>query len=253
MTILNYCLDAILNTGKMILTGVLPWLATAGLMQVISSALRRKLACLLGTGLWVYLTAPGVMIHELSHAFFCLVFRHRIVEMKLFSPEEDGTLGYVNHSYNPQSLFQRCGNFFIGTGPIWGGTALLAVLSYFLLPGEMTRYNSASEEQFGEFISGLFSVAFWTSWTSWLWLYLTLTICSHITLSCSDLRGAVDGFGMLCGVFLLANVLLDWCGNWPQIINGLSLSIFGMLLPIFGVISIFMLVMTAIIHGFARR
>ena len=80
MMILNYCVDAILNTGKMILIGVLPWLATAGLMQIISSALRRKLACLLGTGLWVYLTVPGGMIHELSHAFFCLVFRHRIVE-----------------------------------------------------------------------------------------------------------------------------------------------------------------------------
>lgn len=253
MTILNYCFNAVLNTGKMVLTGILPWLAAACLMQMVSGVLRHKLAGVLGIKTWVYLTAPGVMIHELSHAFFCLVFRHRIVEMKLFSPEEDGTLGYVNHSYNPQSLFQCCGNFFIGTGPIWGGTATLAVLSYFLLPGEMAEYNGSLGEQLGKFISGIFSVTFWITWTSWLWLYLALTISSHITLSPPDLHGAADGFGMFCGTLLLTNVLLGWCGNWPQVISDLSLSVFGMFLPVFGIILIFMFAITIILHGFVRR
>ena len=170
MGLINYIGQVIWQTILFLLIGVLPWIAVALVMQLLSNSIRKSLAKIFGIQGYIYLTAPGVMIHEIGHAIFCLIFRHKIVEMKLFSPEEDGTLGYVNHSYNPNSFYQRIGNFFIGTGPIWFGVAVLCLISWLLLPNEMQ-------------ISDFFSLNFWRRWQSYIWLYLALTIASHITLS----------------------------------------------------------------------
>ncbi|MEX0380044.1 metalloprotease family protein [Leuconostoc sp. MS02] len=60
----------------------------------------------------------GVVIHELSHLLVALIFNHKIVNFKLWQISDDGVLGYVNHTYNPKSFYQRLGNVFIGLAPI---------------------------------------------------------------------------------------------------------------------------------------
>jgi hypothetical protein len=172
-------------------------------MQLLSNSIRKSLAKILGIQGYIYLTAPGVMIHEIGHAIFCLIFRHKIVEMKLFSPEEDGTLGYVNHSYNPKSFYQRIGNFFIGTGPIWFGITILCFVSWLLLPSEME-------------VGNFFSTNFWGRWQSYIWLYFVLTIASHITLSPPDLAGSADGGVAIVITVLLCFLLFGWCGAWES-------------------------------------
>ena len=125
MAIFIYIGFELWNAALLFLVGVLPWIVIAFIMQLLSNLIRKSLAKIFGIQGYIYLTCPGVMVHEIGHALFCVIFRHKIVEMKLFSPEEDGTLGYVNHSYNPNSFYQRIGNFFIGTGPIWFGIVVL--------------------------------------------------------------------------------------------------------------------------------
>lgn len=213
----SYLFTALYSGINMLLAGVLPLIVTALVMQQYSNLLRRQLAGVLGIKGYIYLTAPGVMVHELSHALFCIIFRHKILKMKLFSPEADGTLGYVNHSYNPARLYQRIGNFFIGTGPVWGGCAVLWLISYWLLP-EFMLHGYGIAESFHSFIDGVFTLGFWLRWQSWLWLYLALTVASHITLSPPDLKGAADGLWVIVVVVMLANLLLGWTGSWAEYI-----------------------------------
>lgn len=184
----------------------------------------------------------GVPIHELGHALFCLVFRHKIVEMKLYSPNTtDGTLGYVNHSYNPKSTYQKIGNFFIGVGPIIFGALVLYALLYYLVPNTGQVFSNIETQSHmlvkgvkGEF-SGLFS-GLWAStlgtlkalfnssnfsdWRFWLFLYLSLCVASHMELSPPDIKGAWRGLLTLVIFLFLFNLVVlaldrtGWLGGW---------------------------------------
>ena len=240
MGLINYIGQVLWQTILFLLIGVLPWIAVALVMQLLSNSIRKSLAKIFGIQGYIYLTAPGVMIHEIGHAVFCLIFRHKIVEMKLFSPEEDGTLGYVNHSYNPNSFYQRIGNFFIGTGPIWFGVAVLSLISWLLLPNEMQ-------------ISNFFSLNFWGRWQSYIWLYLALTISSHITLSPPDLAGSVDGGIAIMTTALLGFLLLGWCGDWENEIIEFLKDVFLSSLSIFSFIIILLFIFSVICKVLSRR
>ena len=223
---IEYCINSLCNAGLLLLYGIVPWLIAALILQVISNSVRTSLARMCGIKTYIYATFPGVMLHELSHAFFCIVFRHKIVEMKLFSPEEDGTLGYVNHQYNPKSVYQRAGNFFIGTGPIWGGVAAILFLTHLLLP-QLTGNRE-------EIIQMISTFDFWKSYKPWLWLYCTFTAFSHMTLSPPDLRGAADGLVMLITVTALSCLAFGWYGEWEiRLLEWMKL-FQERLLPIFG-------------------
>ena len=240
MGLINYIGQVLWQTILFLLIGVLPWIAVALVMQLLSNSIRKSLAKIFGIQGYIYLTAPGVMIHEIGHAIFCLIFRHKIVEMKLFSPEEDGTLGYVNHSYNPNSFYQRIGNFFIGTGPIWFGVAVLSLISWLLLPNEMQ-------------ISNFFSLNFWGRWQSYIWLYLALTISSHITLSPPDLAGSVDGGIAIMATALMGFLLLGWCGDWENEIIEFLKNVFLSSLSIFSFIIILLFIFSVICKVLSRR
>ena len=203
MGIINYIGTAIWNTVLFLLLGIFPWIAVAFIMQMLSNSIRKSLAKILGIQGYIYLNCPGVMVHEIGHALFCIIFRHKIIEMKLFSPKADGTLGYVNHSYNPNNFYQRIGNFFIGTGPVWFGFIVLYFISQQLLPNGMN-------------ISDFISANFWGRWQSYVWLYLSLTIASHITLSRPDLAGSTDGVIAILAVALSCFLLFGWCGEWEN-------------------------------------
>lgn len=165
----------------------------------------------------IYISAiVGTPIHEISHALFCLPFRHKIVEIALFKPDGNGTLGYVHHSYNPASLWQVIGNFFIGIAPLFGGTATIYILTDLLLPNSdyilrvvqasAVRYESVSGATsfistlyigLQELFSALHTAALAEPGKFWLWAYLTGAISLHLSPSPADMRGSVKGFILL--------------------------------------------------------
>ncbi len=167
-----------------------------------------------------YITgAVGTPIHECAHALFCLIFGHKITEMKLFRiNSDDGTLGYVNHSYNPKNIYHKIGNFFIGIAPIIVISAILYLMAYLLLPDFLDELSANVQTidvvlDFGNALLGILSTVliffrYAASWQWWLYVVIGTLLALHMTLSKADIKGALSGLLLFIVVFLVVDVLL---------------------------------------------
>lgn len=167
-----------------------------------------------------YITgAVGTPIHECSHALFCLIFGHKIKSIKLFQINSaDGTLGYVNHSYNPKNFYHKIGNFFIGVAPIIVISALLYLLAYLLLPEwlEELSFNLGKDESFANFGNELLQVfsaiplffLYAVTWEWWVFVIFGMFLSLHMTLSRADIKGALSGILLLIGAILIVDIVL---------------------------------------------
>lgn len=196
---------------------------------IIERAFRNNLNSSLGYG-WVILTAPGVIIHELSHYLMCKLFFIEVKEVKLFRPKKariDGCLGYVSYKNNHKNIFQSIGLFFIGVAPILIGTLILAILLRILLPDVFNKlingiyfikYGDSSSiieviriqyRALIEMINLLFTKDNLSNISFWIFLYLSLSISANIGLSVADIKGALRGLAYLfVSIFIVTFFLL---------------------------------------------
>ncbi len=163
----------------------------------------------------------GTPIHELSHAVMCLVFFHKIEEMKLFQiDDEEGTLGYVKHSYNKRNIWQLIGNYFIGIAPIVVGTAFVYFLSQYFAPSTFGAISSgidslvalAGKKFSFDYVLSIFATMgnilatffaeLTTDASAWLFLLFALCIAIHMNLSGADIKGSLTSLPIL--ILLLA-------------------------------------------------
>jgi hypothetical protein len=175
----------------------------------------------------VYLVAwLGTPIHELGHVLFCVIFLHKIVDVKLFKPDPlTGTLGYVYHKWNKKNPWHILGNFFIGIGPVVLGCAVLFGVFYLLTPGSSRVWDSilVKANDIGSYTIGnylevwkgsalalvklIFTAANLTGWRFWVFLYLAICVSANIRLSWSDVKHSLSGFGCIVLPFLLINLV----------------------------------------------
>ncbi len=142
----------------------------------------------------------GTPVHECAHALMCLVFGHKINEIKLFQiSSSDGTLGYVNHSYNPKNIYQKIGNLFIGIAPIFVGALLIGLFRKILLPSivmpKLDVSNGLGVKDIVYVTVGTIS-SFATavaSWRFWVFILLSALISTHMTLSSADIKVSKEG------------------------------------------------------------
>ncbi len=208
----------------------------------------------------------GTPVHELSHALFCVLFGHKITEMKLFQISDDGTLGYVAHSYNPRNLYQRLGNFFIGVAPILVISTLLFFLSKWLMPAFSSTVASVAGSlnlsDFGSFFGALGSIflAFFAqigTWQWWVFLLIGVFLSLHMTLSGADLKGSVSGLVVLLVGLLIVDLALAFLGGsllsvftgWMMMAGGYLVCFLTMAL----LISVIMVLVSTLIRTFIRR
>lgn len=158
----------------------------------------------------------GTPFHELGHAFFAKLFRHQITHLALFQPNAvTGELGRVDHSYNPASLYQKIGNFFIGAAPMIFGATILWLLVIGLLPDGKTVFTplleaagsfSSWHQALKESLVGLFDPDRLRAWPFWLWLYISFAIASHLAPSKIDRQGMWSGLRWIIGILLIINL-----------------------------------------------
>lgn len=189
---MNNYIDVIFDTISMLVFSTIPFFIFGLIMHYATIFIRNHFSSDNSWKFISYFTFVGSMVHELSHAIMCVIFKHDIQKVAFFSPEEDEPFGYVLHRYDPNSFYQRCGCFFIGTAPLLCGVASIYYLSLYLLPHEIIAKLSSSYNPFLIF-SFLFSAEFYSNIKNIIWLYLSFSIFLHITLSFDDLKGWATG------------------------------------------------------------
>ncbi len=231
---------------------------------------RRAFCSLLGYGGYKFILATGIIgtpIHELSHALMCLVFGHRITEIKLFQlHSDDGTLGYVNHSYNPKNIYHQIGNFFIGVAPIVVGSAFLFLFMLLLVPdtfnavmAQISAFGASSHnllnlssisDVLGLFVSILGSIFTLSSLGNvlwWIFLVLAIMISSHMELSGADIKGSWSGVLVIAVIFLVVDIILSLVGTATLTGFTASIASFGLMVASFLVISLVFLAVMVLV------
>lgn len=172
----------------------------------------------------IFITAwLGSPIHEIGHIFFAKIFRHRITEISLFRPnKETGGLGHVSHTYNSYSMYQRLGNFFIGSAPMIFGSIILVALLHYLVPNSKEVFSvlntssvsiSSSIESIFSSILILFEPSNLSSGVFWLFIYLSFCISAHLAPSRQDLINMKDGIVMLAFILVMVNTVAMLLGS----------------------------------------
>lgn len=218
----------------------------------------------------------GTPVHELSHAVMCILFRHKIKRIKLFGISNN-TLGFVEHSYNPVSLWQRIGNFFIGIAPVLAGSGVLLLLLRLFLPDacneiaalllQTAQQGTVSADTLmalGETVASIFGIVFspenCSSWRLWVFLPIALTIAVHMDLSTADIKGGANGFFFFAVAVLLIDIALffinpAWLTAFTQLVirGGFFLTSLLLLSVVFaGSVGILSLLVIAVRKIFGR-
>ena len=211
-----------------------PGLVLATLMHVLAGFVDRRANRILGGAAYVFFGWLGTVVHETGHALFCLLFGHRITGIKLFDfAPRDGTRGHVSHTFDPANPWQQAGNFFIGIAPILFGTLVIVAAARWLLGAEAFARMAEPLPQGGLLRSGgewlvlarhvvggagatlavLLEPQRFLDWRAWVFLYVAFAVGSSISLSSTDLKGALAGIGALVFLVLIANLATLWLGD----------------------------------------
>jgi hypothetical protein len=243
----NFIFQILFSVGVIVVFGLIIALCRRAFCHIVGE---NSTKIIIATG------AIGTPIHELSHAIMCIIFGHKIVEMKLYQPNsEDGTLGYVSHTYNPKNLYHQVGNFFIGVAPIIGGSAILLLLMSLLTPNVYNAvsielefaslisadlFDASTYEYFFDIFWAIIKEIFWfgnlSDWKWWIFIILAIMVAMHMEVSTADIKGGAGGFAFIAVILLVADIIL-WFVS-PEILDSVTSTIMSISAPVAGFLAI---------------
>ena len=163
-----------------------------------------------------YLIAPGVAIHELSHAAACVLTGAKIHSMVLF--RSDGS-GEVKHGPPKLKYF---GDVLISLAPLLGCTLALVLLGM-LLRAPVNFYSVKASQVHPnqlQFVADLavlvwddlllfFKASSLMDWRTWVFLYFAMCFTMSMAPSRQDLKNGAVGILVICGVVLVLHLIID--------------------------------------------
>jgi hypothetical protein len=264
MTALLFIKDLVLATLGQMASLFLGVFVFGLLIHFISQLTFKSLGNALGPRGTYLVSWLGTPVHELGHALFCLIFLHKIEEIRFFKPDRTtGTLGYVYHTWNPKNPWHVLGNFFIGIGPVVLGCGVLFALFYFLIPDSARVWDaiivSVSDIERGSpvisylvvfrdaalsIVKLIFDSANLGVWQFWVFIYLSICVASNIRLSPADIKGSLSGLGCIVMPFLILNLILLLAGRTTDYVFPYTASVLG------GVYSLLIIALIMVLIGF---
>ena len=211
------------------------------------------------------ITGLGTVIHELSHLIFVILGGMKATEIKLFRPIKgriDGKLGYVSYSYNKRNFYNKMFLVLVGIAPIIGGTLVLLISLRICFPeihqflmSNIIDINSARNIFSWEFISelyrlvadifvSLFTISNIKTINFWIFIFIVLSVASHMSLSSADVKGAISGIPAMYVLVIIVNFIVILFGksvdvvmSWISVINGYTI-IFLSIAVVFSLINL---------------
>ncbi|MFA6553311.1 MAG: hypothetical protein WCT27_02700 [Patescibacteria group bacterium] len=192
-----------------------------GLSRLISQLVLRHV----GRNVFLLLTWPGVVAHELSHLLACLFTFTKVLRVSLFHPQ-GSTLGFVDHerTYNPVK------KVVISIAPLFGVTVLLWIVVRWLWPDVYSQQLSSVQmavsdfssfhnffqlsvhyfSTYGMYIRELVANFHFSQWQTYVGLYLLIALSTHAAPSKDDLKHTYIGLFGLGIIFSILYGLDQW-------------------------------------------
>lgn len=146
---------------------------------------------------------PGVIVHELSHAIGCIITGAKIQRIRFFKREG----GDTTHTTSPIPII---GQLIISMMPLAVGFAAVLFLSQKIMPTNYSISYGFSIKDFPSFAFQVFKLIQWHSITSWVYLYLILSIGSTMIPSIRDFINSLWAFVALGGVIYVVYRTPAW-------------------------------------------
>lgn len=141
--------------------------------------------------------APGVIIHELSHSFACLITGAKVTELSVF--EQEG--GHVTHS---QPKIPVIGTILISFAPLIFGILLIYILSLkFGIIDVKLFTTGVSRQAISDANSGIIKNLMSFSLKNWIIFYLTISIAVTMNPSRKDVANSIGSFAVALVLFVV--------------------------------------------------
>ncbi len=116
-----------------------------------------------------YLTFPGTIIHELSHALFGLITGAKVTEIRFFEKPSSGRLGHVTYSPRGKIAIRAFQNTAISCAPVVTGLLIVSRLHVLITEYALTVPAKA------------------------LIFYLMISVVCHMSMSKEDIKNYLRG------------------------------------------------------------
>lgn len=148
--------------------------------------------------------APGVILHELSHAFFCVITGAKIKKIAMFDKEG----GSVEHE---QSKLPVLGQVLISFAPFAAGAVTIYFLARFT--GFATikfDWQHLSYDSVIHLAIASIKQMNYTKWQTWAIVYIVLSIAVTMTPSRKDFENVAFSIFVIVAIGLLIYTFTSW-------------------------------------------